>query len=395
MRRLQDQIVTNKNILLRVDFNVPVKDGVILDDIRVKKCLPTLKYLVENQAKIIIASHFGRPKGQKNPDFSLKIIFQRLKELLPDVKINFIDDSIGKEVEKAVEKTDYGQILLLENVRFYKGETDNDPDFAQKLSSLANLHINEAFSCCHRAHASIVGVADYIKSCAGFLLQDEIDNLNNILGQPKKPMLAIVGGSKISTKIDLLNNLIKKADYIFVAGGMANTFLAAKGKNIGKSIVERDLTATALEIMNNAKKYGSEILLPIDIASCSNLDDIADFKISHIENIADNEIIADIGTETLKILKEKINRVKTIVWNGPLGITEIKEFSVGTNELAKIVADKTQNGELISVAGGGDIVSALNKVNLANKFTYISTAGGAFLEWLEGKNLPGIKSCVI
>ena len=351
--------------------------------------------MVENQAKIIIASHFGRPKGQKNPDFSLKIIFQRLKELLPDVKINFIDDSIGKEVEKAVEKTDYGQILLLENVRFYKGETDNDPDFAQKLSSLANLHINEAFSCCHRAHASIVGVADYIKSCAGFLLQDEIDNLNNILGQPKKPMLAIVGGSKISTKIDLLNNLIKKADYIFVAGGMANTFLAAKGKNIGKSIVERDLTATALEIMNNAKKYGSEILLPIDIASCSNLDDIADFKISHIENIADNEIIADIGTETLKILKEKINRVKTIVWNGPLGITEIKEFSVGTNELAKIVADKTQNGELISVAGGGDIVSALNKVNLANKFTYISTAGGAFLEWLEGKNLPGIKSCVI
>jgi 3-phosphoglycerate kinase len=395
MRRLQDQVVTNKNILLRVDFNVPTKDGIILDDIRIKKCLPTLEYLIKNQAKIIIASHFGRPKGQKNPDFSLKIIFQRLKELLPNAKISFVDDCIGEDVQKAVEVTNYGEILLLENVRFHKGETDNDPEFAQKLSSLANLHINEAFSCCHRSHASIVGVANYIKSCAGFLLQDEIDNLENILTNPEKPMLAIVGGSKISTKIDLLNNLTKKADYIFVAGGMANTFLYALGKNIGNSIVEKDLAKTALKIIENAKKHGCEIILPSDIASCSNLDNISNFKISDINKISDDEIIADIGTETLKILEEKINRVKTIVWNGPLGITEIKEFSVGTDELAKIVANKTQNGELISVAGGGDIVSALNKSSLANKFTYISTAGGAFLEWLEGKNLPGIKSCVI
>lgn len=391
MRRLQDQIVTNKNILLRVDFNVPVKDGIVLDDIRIRKCLPTLEYLVKNQAKIIIASHFGRPKGKKNPEFSLKIIFERLKELLPDVKINFIDDCIGENVEKAVAETSYGQILLLENVRFYNGETDNAPEFAQKLSSIANLHINEAFSCCHRSHASIVGVADYIKSCAGFLLQDEIDNLNNILGQPKKPMLAIVGGSKISTKIDLLNNLIKKADYIFVAGGMANTFLATQGKNIGKSIVERDLINTALEIIANAKKYGCEIILPIDIASCTNLDDIADFKISDIDKISDNDIIADIGTKTLTLLEEKIANLETIVWNGPLGITEIKEFAVGTNNLAKIIADKTASGDIISVAGGGDIVSALNKVKLSDKFTYISTAGGAFLEWLEGKDLPGVK----
>ena len=304
MRRLQDQIVTNKNILLRVDFNVPVKDGTILDDIRIKKCLPTLKYLLENQAKIIIISHFGRPKGQKNPDFSLKIIFKRLQELLSEAKINFIEDCIGEKVEQAVEKTNYGEILLLENLRFYQEETENDPDFAQKLSSLANLHINEAFSCCHRAHASIVGVANYIKSCAGFLLQDEIDNLENLLSQPKKPILAIVGGSKISTKIDLLNNLIKKADYIFVAGGMANTFLYALDKNIGKSIFEKDLAPIALEIMANAKKYGSKIILPSDIASSSNLDDISDFKISDINDISDQEIIADIGPKTLKILEE-------------------------------------------------------------------------------------------
>jgi phosphoglycerate kinase len=392
MRRLQDQIVTNKNILLRVDFNVPVKDGTILDDIRIKKCLPTLKYLLENQAKIIIISHFGRPKGQKNPDFSLKIIFKRLQELLSEAKINFIEDCIGEKVEQAVEKTNYGEILLLENLRFYQEETENDPDFAQKLSSLANLHINEAFSCCHRAHASIVGVANYIKSCAGFLLQDEIDNLENLLSQPKKPILAIVGGSKISTKIDLLNNLIKKADYIFVAGGMANTFLYALDKNIGKSIFEKDLAPIALEIMANAKKYGSKIILPSDIASSSNLDDISDFKISDINDISDQEIIADIGPKTLKILEEKLNTVKTLIWNGPLGITEIKEFAAGTNNLAKIVAHKTGKGELISVAGGGDIVSALNKANLAEQFTYISTAGGAFLEWLEGKELPGISS---
>jgi phosphoglycerate kinase len=390
MQRLQDQIVTNKNILLRVDFNVPVKNGIILDDIRIKKCLPTLKYLLKNQAKIIIASHFGRPKGQKNPDFSLKIIFQRLKELLQDVTINFIDDCIGKKVEKTVEKTNYGEILLLENVRFYEGETKNDPEFSQKLASIANLHINEAFSCCHRAHSSIVGVADYIKSCAGFLLQDEIDNLNNILGQPKKPMLAIIGGSKISTKIDLLNNLIKKADYIFVAGGMANTFLAAKGKNIGKSIVEQDLTNIALQIMENAKKFGSKIILPIDVANCTNLDNISDFKISDIDNISNNQIIADIGPKTLTYLEEIISKTNIIVWNGPLGITEIKEFATGTNNLAQIIANKTSSNKITSVAGGGDIVSALNKANLSNKFTYISTAGGAFLEWLEGKKLPGI-----
>jgi len=315
-----------------------------------------------------------------------------LQELLSEAKINFIEDCIGEKVEQAVEKTNYGEILLLENLRFYQEETENDPDFAQKLSSLANLHINEAFSCCHRAHASIVGVANYIKSCAGFLLQDEIDNLENLLSQPKKPILAIVGGSKISTKIDLLNNLIKKADYIFVAGGMANTFLYALDKNIGKSIFEKDLAPIALEIMANAKKYGSKIILPSDIASSSNLDDISDFKISDINDISDQEIIADIGPKTLKILEEKLNTVKTLIWNGPLGITEIKEFAAGTNNLAKIVAHKTGKGELISVAGGGDIVSALNKANLAEQFTYISTAGGAFLEWLEGKELPGISS---
>ena len=315
-----------------------------------------------------------------------------MQELLSEAKINFIEDCIGEKVEQAVEKTNYGEILLLENLRFYQEETENDPDFAQKLSSLANLHINEAFSCCHRAHASIVGVANYIKSCAGFLLQDEIDNLENLLSQPKKPILAIVGGSKISTKIDLLNNLIKKADYIFVAGGMANTFLYALDKNIGKSIFEKDLAPIALEIMANAKKYGSKIILPSDIASSSNLDDISDFKISDINDISDQEIIADIGPKTLKILEEKLNTVKTLIWNGPLGITEIKEFAAGTNNLAKIVAHKTGKGELISVAGGGDIVSALNKANLAEQFTYISTAGGAFLEWLEGKELPGISS---
>jgi phosphoglycerate kinase len=392
MKKLQNQVVTNKNIFLRVDFNVPVKYGKILDDSRIIRTIPTLQYLIKNQAKIIVASHFGRPKGKKNPDFSLNIVFEKLKELLPDIKINFIDDSIGDKVTDAVAKTNYGEILLLENLRFYQEETENDPEFSQKLSSIANLYVNEAFSCCHRSHASICGITKYIKSCAGFLLQDEIDSLNKHLNPAKKPLFSIIAGSKISTKIDLIDNLIQKSDHIFIAGGMANTFFYALDKNTGKSLIEKDLKDTVKAILLKAKKNNCEIILPIDVATCDNLDNISNFQISKIDEVSNNQIIADIGPETIKILDKKISDINTVIWNGPLGIYEILEFSNGTNSLAKIIAKKTQKNDLISVAGGGDIVSALNTANLSDKFTYISTAGGAFLEWLEGRGLPGIES---
>jgi phosphoglycerate kinase len=390
MNRLKDCVVTNKNVLLRVDINVPVVDGIITDDTRIKAVIPTIKYLISNQAKVILISHFDRPEGKKVPEMSLKQLVSRIEELLGQ-KIKFVDDCVGDEVQKAVAQTNYGEVILLENLRFYKGETKNDPEFARALASLGNLYVNDAFSCSHRAHASIVGVAEILKSCAGLLLQSEIDNLENLVANPTKPMLAIVGGSKVSTKIDLLNALITKADAIFIAGGMANTFLYAMGNNIGKSLCEKDLKDLVLEILANAKKNNCQIILPRDVVVCKKLENNTTTRSIDIADVDNDDIIADVGQKTIADLEKQIFNLKTVVWNGPLGAFEIKPFDQATTALAKIIADQTKAGKLISVAGGGDVVSALNASGFIDNFSYISTAGGAFLEWLEGKSLPGIK----
>jgi phosphoglycerate kinase len=389
--RLKDCVVTNKNVILRVDINVPIKDGIISDDTRIKAIIPTIKYLVKNKAKVILMSHFGRPKGEVNLAMSLGQLVQRI-EKLSGIEISFVNDCIGDKVKAAIKKTNYGEVILLENLRFYEEETDDDRDFAKELAAHGNLYINDAFSCCHRAHASITGIPQTLKSAAGFLLESELDNLTNLVANPKSPMIAVVGGSKVSTKIELINSLITKADAIVIAGGMANTFLFAQGHNIAKSLCEKELRSLALAILAKAKKNNCEIILPSDVRVCKVLENNTDVRNIALNEIQADDIIADIGIHSTKKLADNLESFKTIVWNGPLGAFEYKPFDEATNVIAQKVAQLTDDGKLISVAGGGDVVSAINKANLADKFSYISMAGGAFLEWLEGKSLPGIKS---
>ena len=388
--RLKDCVVTNKNVIIRVDINVPINNGAIEDDTRIKAVIPTIKYLAQNNAKVIVISHFGRPKGQFLDSMSIKQLVTRTQELLGSIKVNFIDDCIGKKVEKAVNDTNYGEVIMLENLRFYDQETKNDPEFAQKLASLGNLYVNDAFSCSHRSHASITGIPTILKSAAGFLMESELDNLGNLLENVQKPMMAVVGGAKVSTKLDLLNALSTKADAIVVGGGMANSFLYALGKNIGKSLCEKELKDVALNIIETAKKNNCEIILPSDVVVVKEFKEGADFKIISSDEVQDDDIILDIGTNSINALVKKLENFKTLVWNGPLGAFEIKPFNQGTENFAKEVANLTESEKLLSVAGGGDVVSALNGCKLSDKLTYISTAGGAFLEWLEGKELPGV-----
>jgi len=388
--RLKDCVVTNKNVVVRVDINVPMLDGKIEDDTRIKAVIPTLKYLAEQKAKVIVISHFGRPEGKVEPSMSVKQLVGRVQELLGSIKVNFVDDCIGDKVRKAVEATNYGEVIMLENLRFYKQETKNDPEFSRELASLGNLYVNDAFSCSHRAHASITGVPAILKSCAGFLMEDELDNLTNLLENAKKPMMAVVGGAKVSTKIDLLNSLATKAQTIVVGGGMANSFLYALGKNIGKSLCEKDLKDTALKIIETAKQHGCKIFLPLDVVVTKKFEQNAQCKIVSADEVQDDDIIADIGPLSIAKLTEELQNHKTLLWNGPLGAFEIKPFNIGTESFARIAAGLTHAKKLVAVSGGGDSVSALNSAGLIEEFTYISTAGGAFLEWLEGKDLPGV-----
>jgi phosphoglycerate kinase len=388
--RLKDCVVTNKNVVIRVDINVPLIDGKIEDDTRIKAVIPTLKYLAQNNAKVIVISHFGRPEGKIEPSMSISHLVARVQELLGSIKVHFVDDCIGQKVQKSVEATNYGEVILLENLRFYKQETQNDSEFSQKLAALGNLYVNDAFSCSHRAHASIVGIAQILKSAAGFLMESELDNLSINLEQASKPMMAVVGGAKVSTKIDLLNSLTTKAQTIVVAGGMANTFLYALGKNIGKSLCEKDLKDTALKIIETAKQNGCKIFLPFDVVTTKKFEQNAKCKIVSSDCIKDDDIVADIGPISICKLTEELQNHQTLVWNGPLGAFETKPFNIGTESFARIAASLTNSKKLISISGGGDVVSALNSSGLIDEFTYISTAGGAFLEWLEGKKLPGV-----
>lgn len=388
--RLKDCVVTNKNVIVRIDINVPTANGKITDDTRIQAVIPTLKYLAEHQAKVIVISHFGRPEGKVEPSMSIKPLVARVQELLGSIKVNFVDDCIGEKTHKAVEATNYGEVIMLENLRFYKSETKNDPEFSRELASLGNLYVNDAFSCSHRAHASITGIPAILKSAAGFLMEAELDGLTNHLENTKKPMMAVVGGAKVSTKLDLLNSLSTKAQTVVVGGGMANTFLYALGKNIGKSLCEKDLKDTALKIIETAKANGCKIILPFDVVVTKKFEQNSPCQTVLVENVADDDIIVDIGSSSSAKVAEELQKHQTLVWNGPLGAFEIKPFNIGTDSFAKAAANLTEAGKLISVSGGGDSVSALNSIGLADKFTYISTAGGAFLEWLEGKDLPGV-----
>jgi phosphoglycerate kinase len=388
--RLKDCVVTNKNVIVRVDINVPIVNENIEDDTRIKAIIPTIKYLIENNAKVILIAHFGRPEGKFDPSMSLKQILPRLQELLNPIKVNFVDDCIGEKVSIAVKSTNYGEVILLENLRFYKQETKNDPEFSAFLASLGNLYVNDAFSCSHRSHASITGIPAILKSCAGLQMEVELDNLTNLLENAQSPMMAIVGGAKISTKIDLLNSLSSKAQAIVIGGGMANTFLYAKGYNIGKSLCEKDLKDTVNQILKTAKQNNCEIILPNEVIVAKEFTANANYQIKSINSIDENDIILDIAPSFCEDFEKIIIDFKTVVWNGPLGAFEISPFNQGTETIAKIIANLTKNKKLISIAGGGDVVSAINGCNLADDFTYISTAGGAFLEWLEGKELPGV-----
>ncbi len=392
--RLKDCVVTNKNVIVRVDINVPIVNGIIEDDTRIKAVIPTIKYLVSQNAKVIIISHFGRPLLNAEAKFddasSLRQLLPAIQELLPAIKVKFLNDCIGDQVAAAISDSKYGEVILLENLRFYNQETKNDQEFARKLASYANLYVNDAFSCSHRAHASIVGIPKFLKSCAGFLMERELDNLTNLLEKAKKPMMAVVGGAKISTKIDLLNSLTIKANSILIAGAMANSFLFALGKNIGKSLCEKDLKETALKIITVAKENNCEIILPQDVIVTNNLKANAKCRVVDIDNILDDEIIVDIGPMSIFNLIKALEEQQTLLWNGPLGAFEIRPFNVGTEMFARAAAYLTAQKKLLSIAGGGDVVSALNGAGLFDQFSYISTAGGAFLEWLEGKELPGI-----
>ncbi len=389
--KLRDCVVTNKNVIVRVDINVPMQDGKITDDTRIRAVIPTLEYLIKNKAKIILISHFGRPEGKVNEKMSLKPLVSRIEELLGGkTKVHFAQDCMGDETAKKISEIGYGELILLENLRFYKEETKNDEDFAKKLASYANLYVNDAFSCSHRAHASIVGVAKHLKSCAGFLLTSELENLAKHIQDAKKPMMAIIGGAKVSTKYELINHLVEKADSVVIGGGMANSFLYALGHNIGKSLCEKDLKGEILKIIEKAKQQKCEIILPKDVVVTKKFENNAKSLMVSIDQVKDDDIIGDIGEESLKNLGEAVKKHKTVLWNGPLGAFETKPFDNATFGLAKAIGYLTKNGKITSVAGGGDVVSAINACGVANQFTYLSTAGGAFLEWLEGKDLPGL-----
>lgn len=387
-KTIDDIQVTDKRVLVRVDLNVPIQHGKVADPTRILRVAQTIIELLDRGAKVIAISHFGRPAGKYDPSLTLAPIADGLS-IATGREVKFAVDCIGKEVEAAVQNLQEGELLLLENLRFHEGETKNDTDFADRLASLGEVYVNDAFSCSHRAHASTVGLAERLPSVAGRLLQEELENIESILNEPERPICAIIGGSKISTKLSLLNTLIDKVDMMFVGGGMANTFLKAQGVNIGKSICEDDLLPIAKEILEKAKSNNCEFILPVDGVVTQEFKEHADSKIVSVENIGDGMML-DIGPKSVNLVMEKLKNMKTVVWNGPLGAFELAPFDAGTVSLARNVASLTSDGSVKSIAGGGDTVSALGKAGLANSFTYLSTAGGAFLEWLEGKELPGV-----
>jgi phosphoglycerate kinase len=378
-----------KRILVRVDLNVPVADGKVTDRTRIERVAPTILELAGKGAKVILLAHFGRPKGEPVADMSLSLIVPAVSEVL-GTKIHFAADCIGPDAEKAIASMKDGEILLLENTRFHKGEEKNDAEFTEALAKNGDLFVNDAFSAAHRAHASTEGLAHHLPAYAGRTMQAELEALEKGLGAPVRPTVAIVGGAKVSTKIDLLQNLVKKVDALVIGGGMANTFLAAKGINVGKSLCEHDLADTAKAIMAEAETAGCAIVLPVDGVVAREFKANAANETVTVDAIPADAMMLDVGPKSIEAVSEWIGKASTLVWNGPFGAFEIEPFDAATVAAAKFAAEQTRAGKLVSVAGGGDTVSALNHAGVADDFTYVSTAGGAFLEWMEGKELPGV-----
>ena len=390
-KTLDDVNVAGQRVLLRADLNVPVRDGKVTDTTRLERLLPTIKELADKGAKVIVLSHFDRPQGQVVPQMSLKPIADSLGRILGR-PVAFAADCIGPEAENAVASLNDGDVLVLENTRFHEGEEANDPAFAAALAKLGDIFVNDAFSAAHRAHASTEGVARHLPSFAGRLMQAELHALEKALGNPARPVAAIVAGSKVSTKLDLLNNLVTKVDILVIGGAMANTFLAAQGYNVGKSLQEADLHGTALEILKTAAAKGCEILLPMDVVVADKFEANAPTQVVKIDAIPAGAMALDVGPATVEAFVRRLPEIKTIIWNGPLGAVETKPFDASTNTLASAIAEATKAGKVISVGGGGDTVSALKLAGVQHELTYLSSAGGAFLEWMEGKVLPGVEA---
>jgi len=388
-KTLDDLDVIGKRVLVRVDFNVPMRDGKITDTTRIDRALTTLEELAGKGAKVVILSHFGRPKGQVVPDMSMRPIADALAEIA-GVPVGFGEDCIGAKAAEAIDATPEGGIVMLENVRFHAGEEKNDPDFAKALAAIGDAYVNDAFSAAHRAHASTEGVAHILPSAAGRLMQAEVEALSGALDTPKKPVIAVVGGAKVSTKMAVLGHLTGKVDQVVIGGGMANTFLFANGVNIGKSLCEKEMADEARAIVETAAKNGCEIVLPKDAVVAAAFEEGAESKTVALDAVPDEMMILDVGPESIADLKSRLAGAKTVLWNGPLGAFEVKPFDTGTNEVAKEVAKLTEAGGLLSVAGGGDTVAALANAGAEEGFSYVSAAGGAFLEWIEGKVLPGV-----
>ena len=384
--------VEGKRVLLRVDFNVPTNNGSITESSRIEKVLPTIKFLINKKAKIIIISHIGRPKGKIVPRLTLKPIAKKLSNYL-NKNVVFLNESIGLKAIQNSKKIANGEILLLENLRFNKEEELNTKSFAKELSKIGDIYINEAFSCSHRKHASICEITKHIDSFAGKQLIEEINTIKMLIDDAKKPVSCIVGGSKISTKIGLLTNLIQKMETIVIVGAMANNFIKHKGYNIGKSMFEENQENLLEDIIKKSKKNNCNLVLPQDVVVSKNHSSKGQLK--NLDKIDNTDLILDIGEKTIQNIYKIIDESKTILWNGPAGYFEVKEFSVGSNKIAQKISENTKNKSLISIAGGGDTVAAINNFNCSDGFTYLSTAGGAFLELLEGKVLPGIKALEI
>jgi phosphoglycerate kinase len=395
MKSIATADVAGKRVLVRADLNVPMKDGEVTDATRIERFLPTVKDLCERGARVVILSHFGRPKGKHVPEMSLLPVAHKIAHLMKDrgflnYKVRFAENCIGPSAQKAVEELENGQVALLENLRFHEGETENDDAFAKELAVLGDMYVNDAFSCSHRAHASTHAIAWALPAYVGPSMKAELDALDMALGDPKRPTAAVVGGAKVSTKIPVLTNLARKMDMLVIGGGMANTFLHAQGVNIGKSLCEPDLADEVHKINAAAAESGCKILLPIDVVAAEEFREGAHNITCELSEVPSEMMILDAGPKTVEMYKEQMAGCQTVLWNGPLGAFEIEPFGVGTFELAREAARLTRENGLISVAGGGDTVAALNAAGVSEDFSYISTAGGAFLEWLEGRELPGV-----
>jgi phosphoglycerate kinase len=388
-RTLDQADLRNKRVLVRVDFNVPVENGKVADTTRIEHSAPTIWEIADQGGKVILLSHFGRPKG-----FDPK---QSLEPLIPSIAavlsrpVAFAADCVGEKAQAAVAAMRQGEILCLENTRFHHGEEENDPQFIVQLAALGDVYVNDAFSVSHRAHASVEGLAHKLPSYAGRSMQAELGALANVLETPARPLVAIIGGAKISTKLDLIGNLLAQVDVLVIGGAMANTFLAARGHGVGKSLCEHDLLASAHAIMQLAETKGRETVLPVDAVVAKKLEANAASRVVEVDGVGSDEMILDIGPRSIEHVCSVLARARTLVWNGPFGAFELEPFDNGTVEVAEAAAELTAAGKLTTVAGGGDTVSALNAAGVTDRFSYVSTAGGAFLEWLEGKALPGIE----